>query len=702
MSKFEQFLADTRAHFGVELKAKNLDEAKKELASMREELEKKNTRATNLSPPETLNEEERTVDCIIATELPVIRFDWREWEYYDEILLVEGCDLNAVKDGIPFIDGHKWHGGVKAVLGTTVNLRIEGDKLIGTRVFANTDAANEAFELIKDGHLKKQSLGYQIEQLVKLKPGETKNVLGKEVTNDGKRIVAYATKWQALEDSAVIIPADKNTGVKNNNEQNILTRTFNLDNDSQTNQTEQRSDEEMNTNNIETGVGNTVTEQQVDLTAERQAAAEAATARSIEIIELCRQHQISDEMRDGFISSNQDLNEVRQAVLNELVSRTANQPAPGAGVITMGRDHIENVQPLMRDALLIGGGLLNRSNAVEGFNDYTGMSARDFCIAYLEERGESVKRNISSHDLQKRLMATTDFPMLLETVGIAGVQAGFDESAETYETFSDMTGNLPNLNPSFVARATEYLELDETDEGEESKYAYFGEVGSYVQLKKYTKAVMFTEEVIINDQLGEFVKALGNHGKAVSRLEGKMAYGWLTSPPTVDGKAFFHSDWGNVAGTGSALSEESIGEALTAMATQTEPAGDGSVRPIYISGEYLVVPKKYEMAAKKILMSQVYTDSSPASTQYNTIRDAGLKLVSDRRLDAFYKGSTHPWFILGQKGTNVRFFFLNGQRNPIVDRAVDVMRDIITVRIKHRVGSAAGSNLAFYKNGGAS
>ena len=706
----KQFIADTRQVFGVELKSETLEDAKRELAGRREELEKKSVRAARLSPPETLDEEARTVDCVIATERPVIRFDWEEWEYYEEVLLAAGCDLSGVKDGIPFIDGHRWDGGVSATLGTTVDLRIDGDKVIGTRVFANTRAGKEAFSLIKDGHLRKQSIGYRIDSLQKIKPGESTVINGKEVKNDGKRMIAYAVKWTPLEDSAVIVPADIGTGVKSD-EGNKQTRdidiSLNTDNSNFEDQVaQQKKGVDMTKNKDKTTIEASASVEPAQAEDGRMAIDAVLTAereRTAEINALCDQFNIGKDARDGFVADGKSIVDVRKAILSELASRTAAEPAPPVGRVSVEKDHMDAVIPAMRDAILMQGDAVRRDAAADGATEFIGMSAREFAAEFLEQRGERVRRGTSDHELMQRLMMTTDFPLLLEDAAVRGVQFSLQEAEETYKQWADTSGTLSDLKPHTVARLTEFMELEETKEGEESKYDVIGETGQTVKLTKYTKMLAFTEETMINDSLGEFAQGVRDMGKTVARLEGDLCYDWLISPPDIAGTSFFNSAHGNLAGTSAAMTEATIGAGITAMTLQMDVDGK---KPVSIRPRYLITPVATVLAAKKILMSQVFADGSTAATQYNTIRDMGLQLVSDHRIDAYFApliagGGKYPWFLLGAKGMTVKLFYLKNQREPVISRWIEHSRDAITVRIKHRVASHGMAYQAFYKNVGA-
>jgi hypothetical protein len=123
------------------------------------------------------------------------------------------------------------------------------------------------------------------------------------------------------------------------------------------------------------------------------------------------------------------------------------------------------------------------------------------------------------------------------------------------------------------------------------------------------------------------------------------------------------------------------------MATQLDV---DAVTPIRITPTYLVSPYATSVNVKKLLVSATFNDSNAAATQINTAYNA-LTPVFDSRIDAHFGpliagGGKWPWFVLGPKGTSVKFYFLNGQRRFALQRWEEPDRDALTIKLKHRVG----------------
>jgi hypothetical protein len=552
--ELELFIENTRSLFGIELQAKTLDGAKKELEKHRASIEEAQKKRIAVSPPSTINEEARSVDCVIATENPVLRLNWNTWEYEQEVLLMDGCRMDEIKDGIPLINSHRSGEGVNAVFGTTINIRIEGDKLVGTRIFSAVPEADKVFRMIKEGHLKKQSVGYRIMKSVKVAPGETVKVLGIDRKNDGELSIRYVTDWIPAEDSIVIIPADPKAGVRSL-EPNIPTPTTE---DKPNNKRNENMDPKDNKQNAVNSPADPVNVDEV-----RKAVLTEERARLQEIEDICSRHGIDGDLKQKFIAGTDgfdDIGKVRAAVLDAIEERSKKQVTPPAGKVTVEVDGMDKLIPVMRDGLMLGHGLISEKDASAGANEFRGLKPCAFAAEFLQRRGEKVKFSTTPQELFKRLMMTTDFPNLLSNTAETTAQKAFDRANETYEVWCDMSGTVSDLRAENIGRILGKIDLEEVKEGQESKYAYFTENADSVSISKYAKKVQFTEEMMINDKWGLFMKALDEFGLSARSLEGDMAYGILIdNPDAADGTDLFHSTHKNLAGTAAAIGEAALG-----------------------------------------------------------------------------------------------------------------------------------------------
>lgn len=163
--------------------------------------------------PTTLNEAERSVDVVSATESPVTEMDYSTWERWPTVLLVSGC-RNASAP-LRLLDNHR-QSSTADVLGSAINGRAEANVLIHTIVFAS--AAEDAWSKMKEGHLPAVSIGRkdgdiyptQYKPPVYVPAGRSETINGRAFVGP----VRVITDWEAIELSIPVIPADPNATVR--------------------------------------------------------------------------------------------------------------------------------------------------------------------------------------------------------------------------------------------------------------------------------------------------------------------------------------------------------------------------------------------------------------------------------------------------------------------------------------------------------
>jgi len=163
-----------------------------------------NTRlASFASPtPQTVDDDERTVDVVMSTGAPVNRSDY-EGDYIEALSLDRGAvRLDRLNRGAPLLDSHRYWGGTQAMLGAVVpgSARIEGGELRGKVKFSRSESGDRAYQDMKDGVLRHVSIGYITHKFA--------------VDNTTSPPTRRATDWEPHELSAVPIPADPQAGFR--------------------------------------------------------------------------------------------------------------------------------------------------------------------------------------------------------------------------------------------------------------------------------------------------------------------------------------------------------------------------------------------------------------------------------------------------------------------------------------------------------
>ena len=149
---------------------------------------------------------------VLATEQPVEVFDWQTYEFWPEVLLIDGMEP---VDSIPLLDNHR-RTSVSDVLGSVRNMVVSqsgGYRSVDGDVFfsAASDVA-DAEKKVSEGHITDGSIGYIYGDVDAVYVEEDT-----EVTIKGKKYtgrVKVVTRWWRKEFSLTPIGADTLAKVK--------------------------------------------------------------------------------------------------------------------------------------------------------------------------------------------------------------------------------------------------------------------------------------------------------------------------------------------------------------------------------------------------------------------------------------------------------------------------------------------------------
>lgn len=135
-----------------------------------------------------------------SSEAPVRRFSWDTFEDYDEVLSHASgdVDLSRAKNGLPLIKSHQRLLHFGSV--TDITLDEKRKRLKGLASFSSIPLGQEQETMLREGHIKTVSVGYQVTSM-------------EMVAKDKKTGVAtYRCTWMPYEVSTEPIPADAKVG----------------------------------------------------------------------------------------------------------------------------------------------------------------------------------------------------------------------------------------------------------------------------------------------------------------------------------------------------------------------------------------------------------------------------------------------------------------------------------------------------------
>jgi hypothetical protein len=144
--------------------------------------------------PETINAEDRTVDCIWFTGADVQRYSWIEGPYvlkFDP----KGADLSLLNNGAPVLDSHMSYS-VEDQLGAVQKAWMDGTNYKASLKFSRRPAVDGVWQDVQDKIVQKFSMGVEILEMT-----DTRD-------KDGQLQTRTATKWRPFELSILSVPAD--------------------------------------------------------------------------------------------------------------------------------------------------------------------------------------------------------------------------------------------------------------------------------------------------------------------------------------------------------------------------------------------------------------------------------------------------------------------------------------------------------------
>ena len=194
------------------------------------------------------------------------------------------------------------------------------------------------------------------------------------------------------------------------------------------------------------------------------------------------------------------------------------------------------------------------------------------------------------------------------------------------------------------------------------------------QLDTYAKKFCLTRKMIINDDLGAFLKVPTAMGNRAARLVDQLFFQRLMSNPAMpDGKPLFAAPHKNLlTGASSALSADSLKKAIQLFLNQTDADG----QPVNVEPSILLVPTALKFLAVELTRGAALMMSGGAEQTIrptlNVLAEENLSIVSSPYLsNAKYDGASDAaWYLFGKPGTVDTFEigYLKGKRTPTVER----------------------------------
>lgn len=323
----------------------------------------------------------------------------------------------------------------------------------------------------------------------------------------------------------------------------------------------------------------------------------------------------------------------------------------------------------------ISGDVLAKSygdHVVEAAMPDMDISLRHLMVECMRLEGMNVPRSFDNSAIQAAF-STVSLPGILSNVANKKLLQSY-ESQPVIATRLCSTGDLNDFKENERFRLTDVGDLLPVAADGEIKDGGVAEEGAKNQLDTYGKKFCLTRKMIINDDLGAFMKVPVAMGNRAARLIDQLFFArLLANPMQADGKALFHAGHKNMlAGATSALSADSLKKAIQMYLDQVDADG----QPISVEPRFLLVPTALKHLAIELTRGATLVMSGGTENTVrpaiNVLADENLSVVSSPYLGntAYAGASQNAWYLFGSPNQVDTFEigFLKGKRTPTVER----------------------------------
>jgi ATP-dependent protease ClpP protease subunit len=325
-------------------------------------------------------------------------------------------------------------------------------------------------------------------------------------------------------------------------------------------------------------------------------------------------------------------------------------------------------------------------------SDYRGWSMMDLIRTYAESRGFN-PRGRSRNDLVSFAMhSTSDIPLLLSTVANKTLQAAYEEEPHTWKAIASQQ-NLPDFKSATRVLIAADMLPSQLLEGGEYTQATLKEASATWKLTTYAKKIIFSRQMIINDDLSALNRIPDYMGRGFRRLESNLVWALISSNAntSVDGLALFAAGHNNT-GTG-AIGIAGINAAKKAMRKQTDVSG----ATINLTPNYLIVPTDLEGTALQFLYPNGYSPTALTGAAGPNPYAGAMQLIVEPRLD----GSATQWYAAATGQTDgLVYGYLADEPGPSITNVPERDPDGVTLLSRFDFGCAVTDYRFIYRSSG--
>ncbi|EKO3395725.1 Clp protease ClpP [Vibrio fluvialis] len=382
---------------------------------------------------------------------------------------------------------------------------------------------------------------------------------------------------------------------------------------------------------------------------------------------LCKSLNLSDELTNQVLSNpNITIETASEQLLNVLGDQSSAGTKANLTATHLRLGNGDHVKDELQNALNARAGV----GELEKDNSFGHESLLNMARAAL---GVNAGSAMSKNELVNRAFNSGDFGDII-TESIRTVMR--DEAKVRAPLWKELanTENLSDFRETELVMVNDSPDLMSIGEDGEYKAAILKGSGERIQLATFGRAIQFTRQAIINDEIGLIAKVPRKFMQAGYRLSDKLMFNAILSGKMGDGKDIFLAPssadkWGNLKTGVAAGDYQALIMALhkifaTATSVPFDGSKDGGGDALDLRGEFLIASPDHASMLEAVLNTASKPDSfNPAYKKFNkvieTARVADIKgaigLTAkdfDTVVMGFLDGQQDPWLETGDGWTS--------------------------------------------------
>lgn len=617
-----------------------------------------------------------SVQCVIATENPVERWDDSRDIVIREVLDMDGMELRGGRNQMPIVDSHD-RSTVANVLGSVRRMRIEGDALVGEAYFASDARSQEAYSKTRDGHLTDFSVTAIPRESIFVERGQTYTT-ARGTSVEGPASVV--TRWTPTDASICATGADERSvvlrsyfdipkQVKREMDQSLIDSlvAMGMPSDlsdpntvlawvvgnlsakepmameaaevaepveSAEEMPEEPEEETMAVEKEDSGVEPEEMEKAIGR------ALKADRLRRKEIYAACTklnlERSFADELADGDVP----LDVARQKIIERAANNAIGQSSEESKVKVTGSE-ADKFYAAARDGLLqrafqSAGVRRAVDGPATGSEDFRNLGLRRMSERFVQRMGVNVDRmsardiamlalghpsTMNRFNIQRDAYHTTgSFANLMLDAANKTLLAAYDEAPYTWSIWARQASSVADFKNINRIRFSEVANPEVVPENHDYPESKMSDSKESYKVEKYGSVFTVSWETVVNDDLDAISRIPAMQGAACRRKQNSAVYGVLTANAAMaDTGLLFNTTaqttaggHANLAGSSAVISTTSLNAGFNSMMTKT---GLTSGVILNIQPSFLIVPAAISATALQVVGSIADPSNAAASTE---------------------------------------------------------------------------------------